>query len=460
MLADPALAPDGALLQEYAKNRDADAYAELARRYAGLVYGTCRRVLGNEDDAQDVAQECFLELARKAGTVHSSLPAWLHKLARSRSVDAIRKAAARRRAEERAAQEPGEDSDPTWAELAPYVDEALEGLPERLRVPIILHYLQGHTQAQVAAELGVHQSTVSRQLENGILALREHLKKAGVIASAAALGVLLTDNASTAAPSALAAALGKIAISGIGASSVAPTYHIGGLVVKKVWLHTAVAAIVFVLASALVVPRIAAKDTSQKAPTSAASHSTPGKRVIVQVKVEFIEVPADLLGDLQTRFHFKSAGTDKRLTTVLDAAEAKALGAKLLASGGKITSSPMISTISGQPCYISIASLVPYTVETRDQGGTVISSTPREAQIQSGFNLVPTVNADGSITVDISLIVSPASATSAANTGPSFRGKITPGGAMALAPAGNGTGNRRIVVVTPSVVERTPKQGS
>ena len=52
------------LLKQYAGSRDAEAFAELARRYAGLVYGTCLRIVGNAFDAEDVAQECFLELAR------------------------------------------------------------------------------------------------------------------------------------------------------------------------------------------------------------------------------------------------------------------------------------------------------------------------------------------------------------------------------------------------------------
>ena len=103
---DPALTTDVALVRLYAKDRDPEAFTELVKRHAGLVYGTCKRVLGNDDDAQDVSQECFLELARKAGSVRSSLPAYLHHMATNRSIDAIRKASARRRKEEEAACSP------------------------------------------------------------------------------------------------------------------------------------------------------------------------------------------------------------------------------------------------------------------------------------------------------------------------------------------------------------------
>jgi len=49
------------LVQQYPRTRNAEAFASLVGRYARLVYGTCLRVLGNEHDAEDVAQECFLE---------------------------------------------------------------------------------------------------------------------------------------------------------------------------------------------------------------------------------------------------------------------------------------------------------------------------------------------------------------------------------------------------------------
>jgi RNA polymerase sigma factor (sigma-70 family) len=207
---------DAALLARYASAQDADAFGELYRRYAGLVYGTCLRVMRDREDAQDVAQECFLELARKAGSITSSLPGWLHTLARSRSVDAIRKASVRRRYEAEAASREPAAGEATWADLAPEVDRALETLPEHLRAPVILHYLQGRNQSEVAAELGVDQSTVSRLLQRAVAQLREHLKTTGVIVSAAALSALLAENAATAAPDALIASLGKMAIAGVG----------------------------------------------------------------------------------------------------------------------------------------------------------------------------------------------------------------------------------------------------
>ncbi len=72
---------DLALLDAWRKERDADAFSELVSRYAGMVYATSRRVLKNSDDAEDVAQECFLALAELKADVHSSLAGWLRRIA-------------------------------------------------------------------------------------------------------------------------------------------------------------------------------------------------------------------------------------------------------------------------------------------------------------------------------------------------------------------------------------------
>ncbi len=207
------------LLQRYAEKQDADSFAELVRRYAGMVYGTCLRIVRNTHDAEDVAQECFMELARKAGSIRSSLAGWLHSMARNRSINAIRNACTERRYKEQAMSEANNDTGPKWDEIAPRVDEALEKLPEYLRESVTLHYFSGHTQEQIAVRLGVNQSTVSRRLEKGVWQLRGLLKKAGVVTSATALTALLTEKAFCAAPATLISALGKIALAGVSAAA-------------------------------------------------------------------------------------------------------------------------------------------------------------------------------------------------------------------------------------------------
>ena len=112
-------------------------------------------------------------------------------------------------------------TEPTWAELAPRVDDAVAELPEEVRVPVILHFLEGKSQTEIAQELDINQSTVSRRIEKGLSELREKLRQAGGVASVAVLGTLLSEHAAAAAPAALLTSLGKMAMSGVGQSATA-----------------------------------------------------------------------------------------------------------------------------------------------------------------------------------------------------------------------------------------------
>jgi RNA polymerase sigma factor (sigma-70 family) len=213
-----AVVEDSALLQRYAKTQDPHAFTELVNRYAGLVHGTCLRITANPHDAEDVTQQCFMELAKRSGSITSSLSGWLHSLAASRSKNAIRGAVRRKLHEEAAIDgiEP-QQKDATWEDIAPLVDEALGELPADLSAPLVLHYLEGRTQSEIAKELGMNQSTVSRHLKSGVCELRNRLKKSGAIVSVAMLATMLSTSVSSAAPAAVVTALGKMAMAGVGA---------------------------------------------------------------------------------------------------------------------------------------------------------------------------------------------------------------------------------------------------
>lgn len=210
---------DSALLQRYARSRDAEAFAHLVRRHAGMVFAAARRITGCAHDAEDVTQACFLDLARNAGVIRSSLGGWLHAAATHRACNVVRDSATRRSYEKRHAEEKvegGEAAEVEWEEISPHVDAALAELEEELREPLVLHFLQGRTQAEVAVELGISQPTVSRRLEAGVESLRAKLRNAGVVASVAGVMTCLAQPAEASLPPTLAASLGKIAVAGIG----------------------------------------------------------------------------------------------------------------------------------------------------------------------------------------------------------------------------------------------------
>lgn len=212
------MSTDLALLRRYHEHTDAFAFRAVVEAHAGMVFATARRVTRDAALAEDVAQETFLELARNASAVTDSVGAWLHCVARRRACNAVREAGTRRRYEEAATVVALEPDHPelTWAELEPLIDEVLDGLPDKVREPLVEHFLEGRTQQEVAVRLGVSQSTVSRLLDTGIAELRAGLRRKDVQAGAS-LAMLLTANAVVTPPAALVASLGKLAVAGVAA---------------------------------------------------------------------------------------------------------------------------------------------------------------------------------------------------------------------------------------------------
>ncbi len=205
---------DQAMQALWIERQDANAFTELVQRHAGMVYATCRRVLGNAGAAEDVAQECFMELARQRSVVAPSLGGWLHRVAVLRSRNRIRGDKRRSAREMRYALKQGAAVEPVWDDVKPHLDEAIAALPERLRTPVVQRFLEGRTQEQVARDLGVARSTAQHRIERGVEAIRRFLRKRGIVASSALLASLLTSNAVEAAPSTLVASLGERAVAG------------------------------------------------------------------------------------------------------------------------------------------------------------------------------------------------------------------------------------------------------
>ena len=214
---------DEELLTQYASKKDAIAFSELVRRYGGMVVAVARRVTGSMEEAEDIAQGVFLDLAKNCGKVRESVAGYLHCAARRRALNARREDATRRR-HERAAQMNSPASS-AHGELQGMVDEAIDKLPEELREAVVMHFLQGCSQEEAAQRMGVSQTTVSRRIEAGVVELRRTLRSRDIGESA--LGGALVGMGPAAVTPKLMGAMNKIGLSGVGAKPVQ-----GGMLLK------------------------------------------------------------------------------------------------------------------------------------------------------------------------------------------------------------------------------------
>jgi RNA polymerase sigma factor (sigma-70 family) len=186
---------DGQLLEQFRARRDETAFAILMHRHGPMVWRVCLRVLQHRQNAEDVFQATFLTLARKAASIRklASVVSWLHGVAYrlSRRLQAALVRQYRREAHSPTSA-PGRDpaEQAGGQELQAILDEELARLSARLRLPLILCYLEGKTRDEAAASLGWSLSTVKRQLERGLKLLAARLQRRGL-----SLGVALLSAA-------------------------------------------------------------------------------------------------------------------------------------------------------------------------------------------------------------------------------------------------------------------------
>ena len=170
------------------RDRDRMALEALYARYSGAVYGLAMRMLRDAGAAEEVAQDTFFNIWRRAGSYESprgSVTAWLFGIARNRAIDELRK---KRRAADRVqsgvdlSARPAEtrDSDPTEYAAVRHegrrVRAALATLRPEQRQVVALAYFGGMTQTQISQELDQPLGTVKTRMRLAIKKLRRALE--------------------------------------------------------------------------------------------------------------------------------------------------------------------------------------------------------------------------------------------------------------------------------------------
>lgn len=169
--------------------RDDRAIAALYDRYGGLVFALAYRVLSDRGAAEDVAQDVFLSIWRRASsfqTGRGSVRTWLLSIVHHRAIDRLRGTSGRNRTDapldivDRVAA-----ADDPWREVdtnlqRDLLKQSLSTLPEAQRETIELAYFGGYTQSEIAALMAVPLGTVKGRMRIGLQKLRGLLLGAGI----------------------------------------------------------------------------------------------------------------------------------------------------------------------------------------------------------------------------------------------------------------------------------------
>jgi RNA polymerase sigma factor (sigma-70 family) len=167
-----------------------------------MVWGVCRRLLGNHHDAEDAFQATFLVLIRKAASIvpREMVANWLYGVAHQTALKA-RAAAARRKGRERQVAEmpePATAEQELWCDLQPLLDEELSRLPDKYRVVLVLCDLECKTRKEAAQYLGCPEGTIAGRLTRARTMLAKRLAQRGVTLSGGALAAVLSQNVASA----------------------------------------------------------------------------------------------------------------------------------------------------------------------------------------------------------------------------------------------------------------------
>ncbi|HKB01421.1 MAG TPA: sigma-70 family RNA polymerase sigma factor [Gemmataceae bacterium] len=265
--ADPTT--DAALLDRFLGSRDEGAFTTLVHRHAPMVLGVCRRILGNEADAEDACQATFLVFVRKARSIRprGMVGGWLYGVARNTARRA-RLMAARRRQHEAEAR-PFPRASGVDEELREVIDRALERLPARCKAAIVLCDLEGLTRDEAARRLGWPAGTVASRLARGRRLLAGRLTRAGVGASVV-VGAALVGSASAVPPRVIDQLHSLAKCGQVAASPAVLALTHGVLRTMTLQRLSLVAAGVFLAAGLILAVRTAMPSASAQAPVAAA----------------------------------------------------------------------------------------------------------------------------------------------------------------------------------------------
>ena len=212
------------LLADFVAKRCESAFERLVSLHVDMVYGCAFRRTGDKGTAEEISQNVFTILARKAQRLKagSGLAGWLHKTTVYESAKALRGESRRKRKMKALAglarhqhlvESPAEM-------VLPQIDEAIDQLPDADRALIVLHFYEGRSFREISKSVGKSEAASQKQTSRAVGKLGEILRRKGVVATASGIAAILTIESAKAAPIGIASLLSGNAIAGASSLTV------------------------------------------------------------------------------------------------------------------------------------------------------------------------------------------------------------------------------------------------
>ncbi len=205
-------------LQQFVRAGDQNAFRDLVRRHIDLVFATALRKAGEAPGAEEISQNVFSALARKAWRFapDDSLPAWLHKTALLESKAWIR-GELRRRQREQTAAELGTtmktpDDQTALNALVPLLDDALLALREKDRAALLLRFYEKNSLKAVGQTLGVSEDAAHKRVQNALEKVSDFFRRRGYKTATAAVAAAVLQQSSVTVSTATAAGVAGAAL--------------------------------------------------------------------------------------------------------------------------------------------------------------------------------------------------------------------------------------------------------
>lgn len=206
---------DFELLQRYVREESQDAFAQIVSQNVDLVYSVAFRLVGDAHLAQDVTQQTFALLSRKAarlggGTIVS---AWLYRAARNLALETLKRENRRFRGEQLALEAMNSnDANSIWAQIEPFLDEAMRTLGSGDHDAIVLRFFERRSLKEVGEAMGTGEDAAQKRVSRALEKLRLILKRRGITVSTGMLGAAVIAGAVQSAPAGMAASALSISL--------------------------------------------------------------------------------------------------------------------------------------------------------------------------------------------------------------------------------------------------------